>query len=53
VDDVELCAVFTHILERICLMELERIMRLREMINSDNLKARSMVAHRCSTGATE
>jgi hypothetical protein len=42
--------VKNQVFERVGLVKLKRVSRLRLDVNSDNIKSRSMVSHTCPTG---
>jgi len=50
---VELVAMLSDELKRISLHKLERIMRLRLNVHTDNLKAGAVIAHRTAAGFAE
>ena len=50
---VEPVPVLAQELQRIALMELKRIVRLRDYVHADHLKTRPCVAHPCPASAAK
>jgi len=53
VDCLELMPVLPQVLQRVPLVELERVVRLRANVHADNLEAGTVVAHRRTAGPAE
>jgi hypothetical protein len=53
VNHIKLPPVLRNIFQRIGLVELEGIVRLRQVIHADNRESCTVIAHRCPACPTE